>query len=107
MGYEFVDTDTTHNYIDKKLVDRHRLQYEVPFGFGVKVVDGAILGCTRRIPRLSIQMGDYTLTDNFYVLPLEDYDVVWACSGYRALNDTLLTTVVFSYSSFLDGRRLS
>ena len=39
-----------HNFIDKKLVDRHGLYYEVFASFGVKVVDGAILGCSRRIP---------------------------------------------------------
>lgn len=45
-----VDTGATHNFIDQKLVDRRGLQYEVFVGFGVKVSDGTILGCTRRIP---------------------------------------------------------
>ncbi|XP_059078144.1 uncharacterized protein LOC131876700 [Cryptomeria japonica] len=71
-----VDTGAMHNFIDQKLVERCGLQYEEFGGFGVKVADGAVLGCTKWIPQLSIQMGDYTLIDDFYVLPLEDYDVV-------------------------------
>lgn len=53
-----VDIGATHNFIDQKLVNRRGLQYEVFVGFGVKVADGAVLGCSRRIPQLSIQMGD-------------------------------------------------
>ena len=71
-----VDIGVTHNFIDQKLVERHGLQYEEFGGFEVKVADGAVLGCTKRIPQLSIQIGDYTLTDDFDVLPIEDYDVV-------------------------------
>lgn len=63
-----VDTRATHNFIDQHLVEKCGLQEEDFFGFGVKVVDGAILGCTRMITQLNIQLGDYIFIDDFYVL---------------------------------------
>ncbi|XP_059067836.1 uncharacterized protein LOC131858568 [Cryptomeria japonica] len=87
-----VDTGATHNFIDQKLVERRGLQYEEFGSFGVKVADGAVLGCTKWIPQLSIQMGDYTLTDDFYVLPLEDYDVVLGMQWLQGIGHYIIDT---------------
>jgi hypothetical protein len=85
-----VDIGATHNFIDQKLVDRRGLQSEEFVGFGVKVADGVVLSCTWRIPQLSIQMGDYTLTDDFYVLPLEDYDVVLGMQWLQGIGQYII-----------------
>ena len=85
-----VDTGVMHNFIDQKLVDRRGFQSEEFVGFGVKVANGIILSCTWRIPQCSIPMGDYTLTDDFYVLLLEDYDVVLGMQWLQGIGQYII-----------------
>lgn len=49
-----VDIGATHNFIDRHMVERRGLQTKEFLGFGVKVADGVVLGCTKRIPQLNI-----------------------------------------------------
>ena len=71
-----VDSGATHNLIDEGLVRRRGLQVEEFSGFNVIVADGFPFTCTKVIPQLSIQFGDYTLIGDFYVINLSNLDVV-------------------------------
>jgi hypothetical protein len=44
------------------------------------VVDGYNMTCTQRIRGLEVTLGNYTLTDDFYVVDLADTNVVFGSS---------------------------
>jgi hypothetical protein len=71
-----VDGGATHNFIDASLVARRGLHTEEFEGFHVAVVDGYTMTCLDMIPDLEVKLGNYTLTDTFYVVDLSDMDAV-------------------------------
>jgi hypothetical protein len=71
-----VDGGATHNFIDLALMAKRGIPIEYFEGFSVVVVDGYNMTCTQRIPRLDVILGNYTLTDDFYVVELADTKVV-------------------------------
>jgi len=86
-----VDGGATHNFIDVVLVTRRRIPMEDFEGFNVVLADGYNMMCTQRIKGLEVSLGNYTLTDYFYVIDLEDIHVVigvhWLYSlGYIHMN---------------------
>jgi hypothetical protein len=58
----------THNFIDVALVTRRQIHVEDFKGFNVVVADGYNMACTQRIMGLEVTLGNYTLTDDFYVM---------------------------------------
>lgn len=71
-----LDTGATHNFIDEHSVAKWGLQVEEFSRFDVRVASGDTLNCSGRIPQLNIQMGDYTLVDDLYVIKLEGLNVI-------------------------------
>jgi hypothetical protein len=69
-----VDGGATHNFIDASLVARRGLRTKDFEGFHVAVVDGYMMTCLDMIPDLEVKLGNYTLTDTFYVVDLSDTD---------------------------------
>jgi hypothetical protein len=63
-----VDGGATHNFIDASLVARRGFCTEEFEGFQVAVTDGYTMTCLDMIPDLEVKLGNYTLTDNFYVV---------------------------------------
>ena len=49
------------------------------------MADGFLLTCTKVIPQLSIQFGDYTLIGDFYVINLSNLDVVLGLEWLESL----------------------
>jgi hypothetical protein len=70
-----IDGAATHNFIDALLVSRRALQIEFE-GFDVALANGHIVECLDRVPDLEIKLGNYTMTDTFYVVDLSNTDVV-------------------------------
>ena len=71
-----IDGGATHNFIDATLVTRRQIPTKEFEGFEVVVADGYNMTCTQRIKGLDVTLGIYTLTDDFYVVDLEDTYVV-------------------------------
>jgi hypothetical protein len=67
-----VDGGATHNFIDASLVARRGLRTEEFEGFHVAVADVYTMTCLDMIPDLEVKLGNYTLTDTFYVVDLLD-----------------------------------
>ena len=73
----------THNFIDVSFVSRRGLRTEEFEGFHVAVADGYTMKCLNMIPDLEVKLGNYTLTDTFYVVDLLDTDAILGVySGY-------------------------
>jgi len=45
-------------------------------GSSVAVADGYNVSCTKKIPKLVVTLGKYTLTDDFYVVDLAESNIV-------------------------------
>jgi hypothetical protein len=67
-----VDGGATDNFVDASLVAKRGLRMEEFEGFHVAVVDGYTMTCLDMILDLEVKLGNYTLTDTFYVVDLVD-----------------------------------
>ena len=65
--YCLVDSGSTHNFINTRMVDRCGLQAQNFPRINVTVANGLTLQCVKGIPQLSIGMKGYTLIDDFYM----------------------------------------
>jgi predicted aspartyl protease len=82
-----VDGGATHNFIDTSLVARRGLRTEEFEGFHVAVADGYTMTCLDMIPDLEVKLGNYTLTDTFYVVDLSDTDAVLGVQWLYSLGE--------------------
>jgi hypothetical protein len=57
-----IDGGATHNFIDAAWVARRRVATEDFEGFKVAVADRFNVSCKKKIPRLALTIGNYTLT---------------------------------------------
>jgi hypothetical protein len=71
-----IDSGESHNFIDASLVDRREILMEEFEGFTMIILGGYEMECTIWIPKLKITMGNYTLTDDFFVEDVPDTNVV-------------------------------
>jgi hypothetical protein len=71
-----IDGGATHNFIDATLVARRHIATKEFEGFNMVVEDGYNMTCTQRIRGLDVTLGNYMLTDDFYVVDLADTNVV-------------------------------
>jgi hypothetical protein len=82
-----IDGGATHNFIDASLVARRGLRTEEFEGFHVAVADGYTMTCLDMIPDLEVKLGNYTLTDAFYVVDLSDTDEVFGVQWLYSLGE--------------------
>lgn len=71
-----IDIGATHNFVDEGLVVRRGLQTQEVSGFWVMVANGFTINCTKMVPQLSLQLGNYEVKDDFYVVSISDTDAV-------------------------------
>jgi hypothetical protein len=71
-----IDSGASHNFIDETLVERRGILTKEFEGFTVIIPGGHQMECIRWIPKLKITMGNYTLTDDFFVVDVLDTNVV-------------------------------
>ncbi|RWW53313.1 hypothetical protein BHE74_00040213 [Ensete ventricosum] len=71
-----IDTGSTNNFLNSKVVARLVLQIEGCNKFDVKVADGRILNCDQRCPRVKLLLQDQEVVADFFLLPIDDYEAV-------------------------------
>ena len=71
-----VDGGASHNFIDASLVERKSITTESFEGFSVIIPGENTLDCTRYVPRMTLNLGNYTITDDFFVVKVPDTNVV-------------------------------
>jgi hypothetical protein len=82
-----VDNGATHKFIDVALVNRRNIPTKDFEGFNVVVAYGYNMMCTQRIRELEVTLGNYMLTDNFYLMDLADTHVVLGVQWLYYLGD--------------------
>ena len=71
-----VDGRASHNFIDIDMVERRHFPTMDFEGFLVEVAGGRTMACDRYIPQMSLTLGRYTLTYDFYVVDIPDTNII-------------------------------
>ena len=71
-----IDGGETHNFIDAIWVARRCFLTEQFEGFTVVVAGNNSMECNQWIPKLNVTLGNYNITDSFYVVNVADTNVV-------------------------------
>jgi hypothetical protein len=56
-------------------------------GFNVVVVDEYHVSCMKKISKLVVKLGNYTLTDEFYVVDLADSNIILGVQWLQTLGE--------------------
>ncbi|KAH9292872.1 hypothetical protein KI387_041945, partial [Taxus chinensis] len=96
-----LDSGSTHNFMDEGLVNRRGLHYDHFEGFDVTIAGGLTIPCKKRVNKVNILFGEYTLCDDFYVIDLKDNNVVlgmqWLHSLGRVTQDLQAMELSFQH----------
>jgi hypothetical protein len=71
-----IDGGSTHNFIDSALVTRRDIPTIDFEGFDVVVAGGCRMPCTKKIPQLNVALGNYTVTNDFFVVEVPDTNII-------------------------------
>ena len=71
-----IDDEATHNFIDSALMAKRGIPIEDFEGFSVLVDGGRTMACTQMVPWLTVTVGNYSMTNDFYVVELAETNVV-------------------------------
>ena len=82
-----VDGGATNNFMDSNLVEKIKLQNEIFDGFMIIIPGNNFVDCTKWIPKLQITLGNHTITDNFYVVNVDDTNVVLGVQWLYSLGE--------------------
>jgi hypothetical protein len=71
-----IDGGSTHNFVDSTLVARRGIPTVDFEGFDVVVDGGRRIPCTKKIPQLKVALGNYIVTDDFFVVKVQDTNII-------------------------------
>lgn len=82
-----LNSRTTLNFIISSLVKRRGLPTKTHAGLKVKVAKGTLLPCTNLVPQLSITMANHTVTKDFFIVDLDDMEVILGIHWIETLDE--------------------
>ena len=71
-----VDGGASHNFIDSSLEERKGITTEAFEGFSKIILGENTLDCTRYVPHMTLNLGNYTITYDFFMVKVPDTNVV-------------------------------
>lgn len=101
-----LDSGASLNFINSSLITRRVLCTKEHEGFDVKVAGDNLLSCTHLVPQLSITMGNYTMTDDFFVVDLDEMDVILGIQWMETLDQYTQSFKRMEFSFEVDGRKV-
>ncbi|RWW68711.1 hypothetical protein BHE74_00023750 [Ensete ventricosum] len=82
-----IDTGSTNNFLTSTITARLVLQIKGCNKFDVKVDDGQIFNCDQRCPRVKLLLQDQEVVADFFLLPINDYEVILGIKWLITLGD--------------------
>ncbi|RWW32020.1 hypothetical protein GW17_00003327 [Ensete ventricosum] len=82
-----IDTGSTNNFLNSKVVARLTLQIKGCNKFDIKVADDRIFNCDQRCPRVKLLLQDQEVVADFFLLPIDDYEAVLRIKWLTTLGD--------------------
>ncbi|GAV82384.1 RVP_2 domain-containing protein [Cephalotus follicularis] len=101
-----IDTDSTNNFMDVKITKRLACHIEQCEKFEVKIVDGRTLICESKCSNVKLSLQDQELVVDFFLLPLEDYEVVLGIDWLRTLGDISWNFAKLVIKFMLNGKQV-
>ena len=71
-----IDGGVTHNFINVAWVAKRGIQTEKFEGFTIMLAGNNSMECNHWIPKLNVTLGNYNMTDSFYVVNVANTNVV-------------------------------
>lgn len=71
-----MDNRATHNFIDAQLVKNRGITTKEFKGFSVLVPGDRTMQCTRYVQALTVTMGNYSMTNHFFMVHVSNTNVV-------------------------------
>ncbi|RZR91107.1 hypothetical protein BHM03_00019157 [Ensete ventricosum] len=90
-----IDTESTNNFMNCKVAAWIALHIEDCSRFDVKVIEGQILKCDQRYSRVKLLLQDQEILADFFLLPLDDYEVVLSIKWLITLAIEPLSRLLF------------
>ena len=85
-----VDTGATHNFIDARLVEKRGIQIEEFGRIRVRVADGYVFNCDRKITGLPLEVNNYAFKVDLYVVHMGDTNIVLGMSWLHDIDEFTL-----------------
>ena len=84
------DTGATHNFMDARFVEKQGIQTKEFGGIRVRVANGYVLNCDRKIIGLPLEVNNYAFKEDFYVVPMGDTNIVLGMSWLHDIGEFTL-----------------
>ena len=78
---------------------------ETHIAFQVKVVGGTLLPYTHLVPQLSITMANHTVTKDFFIVDLNDMEVILGIQWMETLDEYTRSFKQMDSTFFVDGKK--
>ncbi|CAL9132125.1 unnamed protein product, partial [Musa textilis] len=101
-----IDTGSTNNFMDRKIATRLSYHIDVCDKFEVKVANGRILTCNSQCSMIQLTMQGQELLVDFFLLPLEDYEVVLGIEWLSTLGDVSWNFSNLIMKFFVNGKQV-
>lgn len=79
---------------------------ETHAGFQVKVAGGTLLPCTHLVPQLSITMANHTVTEDFFIVDLDDMEVILGIQWMETLDEYTQSFKRMDFTFVVDGKKV-
>ncbi|XP_059078061.1 uncharacterized protein LOC131876635 [Cryptomeria japonica] len=100
-----LDTGATHNFINEGLIAKRGIQTKEFEGFRVRVADGFILTCSRRVLNLPLRLNDYEFKADYYVVGLKEMEVILGMKWLHQIEEFYLNVRTMEMRFEIDGRK--
>ncbi|KAM0019501.1 putative nucleotidyltransferase, Ribonuclease H [Helianthus debilis subsp. tardiflorus] len=101
-----LDGGSTHSFVQTKVASHLNLTIEAIVPFTVLVGSGERLPCTGMAKQVAVTIQSHTVLVDFYVLPLQGWDVVLGVSWLSTLGRVLTDYAAGSFEFQLNGVRV-
>jgi hypothetical protein len=103
-----LDGGDSYNFIDIDMVGRTHIPMVEFEGFLVEVAGGFPMACDRYIPHMSLTLGRYTLTWDFYVVEIPDTNIILGVQWLRIFGPiTIKYKRMKMYFNAEEGKRVT
>lgn len=101
-----LDSDATHNFVSDSLVARGGLPLEDFSRIQVIMADGFKKKCNKRVPQMSIEFDDYTITNDFCMIGIVDSNIILGIQWLHSLGRYIQDLQQMQLEFMVEGKRI-
>ncbi|KAL4282483.1 hypothetical protein GQ457_16G010960 [Hibiscus cannabinus] len=101
-----LDGGSTHNFVQTRMAQFLNLNIETAPSFSVLVGNGEKLPCAGVVKQVPLVIQDHKILVDFYVLPLQGWDMVLGISWLATLGSVITNYATSQFEFTLNGQRI-